>query len=257
MHKLSVAIITLNEELNIERCLESVKTVADEIVVVDSFSTDNTHAICKRHGVRFSAHPFEGHIQQKNHALSLCSHPYVLSMDADEALSPRLTASILSEKEKGFADGYTLNRLNNYYGKWVRLGGCYPDRKMRLVRKEWAIWSGTNPHDKLIITHKQAQIKHLKGDLLHYTILSLDEHRKAVDYYAEIGAKALFEKGTAAPWLLVYLSPLAKFFQSYILLLGFLEGSRGWHIARLSSKGKYLKYMKLRKLYRENATEIP
>lgn len=249
MHKLSVAIITLNEEFNIERCLESVKTVADEIVVVDSYSTDNTQVICQKHGVRFSTHPFEGHIQQKNHALSLCKYPFVLSLDADEALSPRLTESILQQKKNGFADGYTLNRLNNYYGKWVRLGGCYPDRKLRLARKEYARWAGTNPHDKLTITKPNAEIRHLRGDLLHYTIPTLEEHRKAVDYYAEIGAKALFEKGTAAPWLLVYLSPLARFFQSYVLLLGFLEGSRGWHIARLSSMGKYLKYKKLRALY--------
>lgn len=252
MQKLSVAIITLNEELNIERCLESVKTVADEIVVVDSHSTDHTQAICNRHNVRFFTHPFEGHIQQKNYALSLCKFPFVLSLDADEALSARLVESIMKEKEKGFADGYTLNRLNNYYGKWVRLGGCYPDRKLRLARNEYAQWAGTNPHDKLTITKLNAQIRHLQGDLLHYTIPTLEAHRKAVDYYAEIGAKALFEKGTAAPWLLIYLSPLAKFFQSYVLLLGFLEGSRGWHIARLSSMGKHLKYKKLRALYRRN-----
>jgi glycosyltransferase involved in cell wall biosynthesis len=254
MDKLSVAIITYNEGKNIRRCLESVSAVADEIVVVDSFSTDDTRLICEDFGVKFSTNPFEGHIQQKNHALTLCSHKHVLSLDADEALSKKLLDSILSEKAKGFKDAYCMNRLTNYCGKWIHFGGWYPDRKVRLVHKDKARWGGINPHDKLI-PDKTVKPCRLKGDILHYSINSLDEHKKVVANFSGISAKALHDRGVKTSLSMVYLSPTFKFVQSYFFQLGFLEGVRGWHIARLSAKAKYLKYKKLRKLNLAKAAE--
>jgi glycosyltransferase involved in cell wall biosynthesis len=127
MKKLSVTIITFNEEKHIDRCLRSVKGVADEIVVVDSLSRDNTKEICLSHSVVFIEQPFLGYVEQKNFALSITSHEHVLSLDADEALSDELAASVLKEKEKEFpADGYTMNRFNYYCGKWIRHGTYYP-----------------------------------------------------------------------------------------------------------------------------------
>jgi len=250
MDKLSVAIITKNEERNIGRCLDSVVGLADEIVVVDSGSDDRTQEICSAYGVVFNVHPFQGHIEQKNLALNLCSHRHVLSLDADEALSPRLFDTILSEKSKGFKDGYSMNRKTFYCGKWIRFGGWYPDRKIRLVNRKMYSWGGTNPHDRLIALSSGVQPLHLKGDLLHYSINTLDEHRKVVENFSSIAAKAMFTQGKNVGGLKKYNSALFRFLQSYLLTLGFLEGRHGWHIARLSARAKYLKYKKLEQLNR-------
>ncbi|MFN9801337.1 MAG: glycosyltransferase family 2 protein, partial [Bacteroidota bacterium] len=149
MPTISAAIITYNEEKNIRRCLESLQGVADEIVVVDSGSTDSTAALCSAYGVRILVHPFEGHIQQKNYALNQCTGDWILSLDADEALSPELRASVLRVKNHLTSPAYQVNRLTNYCGHWVRYCGWYPDRKVRLVQRGKARWTGVNPHDRL------------------------------------------------------------------------------------------------------------
>src|SRR6476620_7997347 len=148
MIKLSVVIITFNEERNIGRCLKSVKEVADEIVVLDSFSKDKTREICESHGARFIQHAFDGHIQQKNRAITFAAYPHILSLDADEALDETLIDSIKKIKQNFTKDGYYLNRLTNYCGHWVRHCGWYPDRKLRLADSRKGHWTGVNPHDK-------------------------------------------------------------------------------------------------------------
>ena len=130
MTKLSVVIITFNEEKNIARCLASIENIADDIVVVDSFSTDKTEQICLKFKVRFIQHKFEGHIQQKNWALQHAKYPHVLSLDADEALDEKLKSQIESIKGNWIADGYTMNRLTNYCGQWIKHCGWYPDKKL-------------------------------------------------------------------------------------------------------------------------------
>ncbi|MEI6021287.1 MAG: glycosyltransferase family 2 protein, partial [Bacteroidota bacterium] len=144
MIKLSVVIITHNEEKNIERCLLSVQTFADEIVVLDSFSNDHTEAICAKYNVIFLQHVFDGHIQQKNRAITHASHQHVLSLDADEALSETLIQSILNVKQNFENDGYYMNRLTNYCGHWVKHCGWYPDQKLRLWNKSKGEWTGQN-----------------------------------------------------------------------------------------------------------------
>lgn len=253
MNALSVSIITFNEEKNIKRCLESVKDIADEIVVVDSFSTDRTREICASFGVRFSTHPFEGHIQQKNIAISLCTHDFVLSLDADEALSAELKQSIMAEKQNGFQEAYTMNRLTNYCGSWIRHCGWYPDVKTRLMRKSIGKWAGSNPHDKFEF-FKPLNINHLAGDLLHFSYYTTEDHHKQVEYFTTIGAQSYFEQGKKANLAKLYLSPIAKFIRDYFFNLGILDGRAGWQVCTISAGATFIKYKKLRKLHLQSKT---
>lgn len=251
MTSLSVMIITLNEEKNIRRCIESVKEVADEIIVVDSFSADKTREICMSLNVIFIEHAFAGYITQKNFALSKASNRYVLSLDADESLSEELARSVLDEKEKDFpADGYTMNRFNFYCGKWIKHGSYYPDRKLRLLNTQKGKWGGTDPHDKIEM-RESAIVKQLNGDLLHYTYESFEDHQQKARQFSSIAAKALFEKGKRASWLKLLFSPAWAFFHGFILKLGFLDGYAGFMIAKISANQSYLKYKKLIQLYKE------
>ncbi len=251
MIKLSVVIITFNEEQNIKRCLESVKEVADEIVVLDSFSTDNTEAICKNYGVNFFTHTFDGHIQQKNRAITYASSPYILSVDADEALSEELKRSILQKKKNWDADGYTLNRLTNYCGKWIHHCGWYPDRKLRLFDSRKGKWAGLNPHDKYFMD-KGAVVKHLKGDLLHYSYYTVEQHHQQTEKFSTIAAKSLFDKGKKTSFLNIWFSPLIRFIRDYFFNLGFLDGKTGLTICLISAGGTKKKYQKLKKLKKQD-----
>lgn len=247
MPALSVIIITYNEERNIGRCLESLGDLPDEVVVVDSFSTDATARICEAHGVRFVQHPFGGYIEQKNYALSLAIHPQVLSLDADEALSDELRHSLVDAKAYWPADGYTMNRLTNYCGQWIRHSGWYPDRKLRLFDRRLGYWGGTNPHDRLEMPDS-ARAMHLAGDLLHYSYYSVDEHLKRARKYAQIAAEAMHSKGQRSTYAHVVLSPVFKFFRNYLLKGGFLDGRAGWTICRIAALETYWKYSLLREI---------
>lgn len=247
--KLSGVIITYNEERNIGRCLSSLKDICDEILVLDSFSTDQTEAICRTYGVRFEQHPFEGHIQQKNEALHRATHDWVLSLDADEALSPELKDAILALKENTPQQlGYSMNRLTNYCGKWIHHSGWYPDVKLRLVYKAGAYWGGINPHDQLFVNDNR-DLQHLTGDLLHYSYYTKADHFKQITYFSEIAAKELFARQIKSSIPLIILKVLAQFTKSYWIKLGFLDGLAGWHIATRSAYATYLKYTLLRKLW--------
>ena len=161
---LSVVIITFNEERNIGRCLESVMGLAEEIIVVDSFSTDNTREICEQYGVRFLENEFHGHIEQKNWAKEQAKFDYILSLDADEALDQELYREIMEVKQNWQGDAYKMNRLTNYCGKWIHHSGWYPDTKLRLFDRKKGDWGGNNPHDKFIM-ESDSNILYLKGDI--------------------------------------------------------------------------------------------
>ena len=249
MIKLSVVIITFNEEKNIERCLTSVKKIADEIVVLDSFSKDKTQAICERYGVNFFQHAFDGHIQQKNRAVTYAKNSHVLSLDADEALDETLVKSIMAIKSNFNKDGYYMNRLTNYCGHWVRNCGWYPDKKLRLWDKAKGEWTGINPHDKYELFEGDKNAGYLKGDILHYSYYTIEDHYKQVDYFTSIASKAYFEKGKRAPLFKLIINPIAKFIDHYFLKLGFLDGHAGFLISKISAYATYLKYKKLKKLY--------
>lgn len=230
----------------------SVKEVADEIVVLDSFSTDQTQAICAKYGVKFFQHAFDGHIQQKNRAITYASYPHVLSLDADEALDGTLKKSILAVKNDFQKDGYYMNRLTNYCGHWVRHCGWYPDEKLRLWDSRKGHWTGVNPHDKYELFEEDKNTGHLEGDILHYSYYSVEDHYKQVEYFTSIASKAYFEKGKKAPIYKLIVNPVAKFIDHYFLHLGFLDGKAGYLISRISAYAAYLKYKKLRQLTYQN-----
>lgn len=246
MIKLSVAIITLNEELNILRCLDSVQPIADEIVIIDSGSTDKTIELINNKDLTVIHQAFLGHIEQKNLAISKCNNDFILSLDADEALSESLIESIKQVKINWVYDAYSFNRLTNYCGQWIKHCGWYPDEKIRLFKKGLATWGGTNPHDKLIV--QSHNVKHIEGDLLHYSFYSVEQHKKQIEYFTDISSKALFEKGKKTNFLQIVFSPVTKFLQSYFLQLGVIEGKYGFIISWLSAGAKYKKYSKLMQL---------
>ena len=250
MKKCSVVIITFNEEKNIERCLQSVKEIADEIVVVDSFSTDSTKSICLKYGARFIENPFAGYIEQKNFALAQAMNEYVLSLDADEAIDGLLKQHILEEKQKGFPyDSYQMNRSNYFCGRWIKHGSWYPDKKIRLVNKEKAKWGGINPHDKMVVQQPYT-LKWLAGDILHYTYYTLEELVLQTNRFTTIQAKAMFEEGKKASFIKLYISPLSAFITGYFIKLGFLDGYDGFVVARSVAYATMLKYAKLLQLWR-------
>lgn len=249
MPEISVVIITYNEEKNISRCIDSVKDVADEIVVLDSFSSDATKEICLAKGVSFYEHAFDGHIQQKNRAVTYAKYPHILSLDADEALDERLKKSIIKVKNNWEKDGYYMNRLTNYCGHWVKYCNWYPDKKLRLWDSRKGEWRGINPHDKYELFVGDKNTGYLKGDILHYSYYSVGDHYKQVDYFTSIAAKAYFEKGKKASYFKLLVNPIAKFIDHYVLHFGFLDGRAGFLISKISAYATYLKYKKLRDLY--------
>ena len=168
--KLSVVIITFNEERNIERCIRSVEGIADDVVILDSFSKDRTCEIAAMLGARVVQHVFDGHIEQKNLAITHAKFPFILSLDADEALSDELRQSIQEVKNDKHADGYSMSRITNYCGKWIHHCGWYPDTKLRLWDSTKGRWGGINPHDKYEMDAGSGT-ELLKGDILHYLSL--------------------------------------------------------------------------------------
>ncbi len=252
MKKLSVVIITFNEEANIKDCLLSVQGIADEIIVVDSFSTDRTQAICETFELRFVQHKFEGYSEQKNYANELCRFDYILSLDADERLSPALTEAIRKEKDANFpADAYLFNRLNFYCGKAIRHGGWYPDRKIRLWKKSIGKWSGNSLHEELILT-PGAKTKILDGDLLHYSFRSIAQHITQINKFSDLKARMDYEKGRKSNILKIITLPLLKFISLYLIKGGMRDAYYGLVIAVNSAHFTFLRYTKLRELRRKN-----
>jgi len=242
---LSAIIITLNEERNIGRCIESLQTVADEILVVDSFSTDRTKEICTSHGIRFHQNEWKGYSAQKNFAQGLASNDFIISLDADEALSDELAESIRRVKNQKDIRIYSFNRLTNYCGKWIRHGGWYPDIKIRMYDRRKCKWEGSI-HEKLLYPQGEEVIL-LKGDCHHYTFYTVQDHLKQVEKFTTLMAEEEFAKGRRAGWLRISFGPVVKFIRDYLIRGGFMDGKEGFLISRISAYATYLKYSKLRK----------
>jgi len=253
--KISAVIITLNEEKNIQKCIDSVKDVVDEVLVVDSFSSDDTKKIAISLGARVVEHAFEGHIQQKTWAVSQSEFPYVLSLDADEALSTELKKSVLEARNNWNSDGYFFTRINYYCGKWIKHGGWYPDRKLRLWDKRKGKWGGVNPHDQFEMDAGSVT-KHLKGDLLHFSYNRISQHILQNDNFSTIGAHERFDLGKKPSFFKLIFSPAFSFIKNYILKLGFLDGFYGLVIAVNVAHYTFLKYAKLIELHKIKNDEI-
>jgi glycosyltransferase involved in cell wall biosynthesis len=248
MKKISAVIISFNEERDIGRCLESVAGIADEILVLDSFSTDNTESICRNFGVRFEQHEFDGYVSQKNRALRMASHDLVLSLDADEALSETARDEVSRIKEEPEHDGYIFNRRNNFCGHWMRFTTWYPDRKIRLFDRRKAIWTGLDPHDHIRMD-PGSRVSRLKGDILHWTVRTIAEQELKTEQFARISAKFYFDQGKKPVIGSALIHCVWRWYREYCLHFGFLDGKAGWQVARFSALYVWKKYHYLRQLY--------
>lgn len=250
MQKLSVVIITLNEEANIKACIESIKPIADEIVVVDSGSKDHTTEIAASLGAIVSQHSFQGYIEQKNHGLSLCHHPYILSLDADERLDELLLNEIQSQKQNSFPfDAYEFNRTTFIGDQPVLHGAWYPDRKIRLIKNGIGIWQGKGVHESLKIN--STNIYTLKGNILHYSYKNFGELFEKTKKYANLAAEFLHKENKTISPIFIPIKASARFIKHYFLKLGFLSGSLGWQIGKQQFYEALWKYHQLHKLSRK------
>jgi glycosyltransferase involved in cell wall biosynthesis len=247
MKGISAVIITRNEADNIARCLISLQLLVSEVIVVDAESTDDTTRIATEHGARVIVRKWTDYSDQKNFANAQARGAYILSLDADEAISAELRASLMEAAQRELNGAYRVNRLTNYCGTWVRHGGWYPDAKVRLFPKEGSTWQGEHVHEELQLP-KDIAVHHLPGDLLHYSYPTVRSHEERIERYSDLHARKLLAAGKRPGVLKRLFSPVVKFMQGYFLRLGFLDGSAGYSIARLSARAVRLKYAKLQRL---------
>ena len=241
--KISATIITYNEERNIARSIESLRC-ADEIVVVDSGSSDRTVEIAEKLGARIFDSPWPGYSKQKNTAAERASYDWILSIDADESLSEALEAEIWQLKKNGPEfDAYTMPRMAKYLGRWIRHSGWYPDRKIRLYHRARASWVGDFVHESV---KTDGRVGHLESNLLHFTCDSLSEHLKTMDRYTTLAAEQLLAAEETVTWGRLIFEPPWTFCRTYFLKLGFLDGVEGLAIANMAALYNFVKYAKAR-----------
>ncbi len=242
--KLSVVIITLNEEDRLENALKSCVDIADEIVLVDSYSTDNTIRIAEKYGAVIFKNKFMDYGSQKNFAMEKASYPWILNLDADERVSDRLKQEILElkriEETQIPVDGFLIKRKTSYLGKWIVHSGWYPDRKLRLFRKSKSRWRG-RIHEGLILDGPTAKIE---GDILHFTYRDMDDHIQRINRYSRMQGEDIAAKKKKALYLRALLLPPVTFLRFYVWKMGILDGFPGLVIALVSSWGTALKYLK-------------
>jgi glycosyltransferase involved in cell wall biosynthesis len=243
MTKISACIISYNEEKKIEDCLKSLDGVADEIIVVDSLSTDKTLQIAANYTDKIIHQSFLGHVAQKNLAVSKTQYDWVLNLDCDERLSLRLKQSILEVKDKlDQFDAYQMARKTFYIYRW--LNHCwYPDKKIRLFNKHKARWVGLQLHEKVLVDGGKVHL--LSGDILHYSFDSVSAHIQTIDNFTEIGAGEIIKKGKKVTILTPYSHALWTFIRMYILQRGFLDGFAGLVASTLSFMHVFVKYTKV------------
>ncbi len=247
MPALTATLISYNEELDLPRALASLVGVADEIVVVDSGSTDRTCEIARQFDARVFNRKLDNLGSQKNYAASLASNDWILSLDCDEELSPELRDSVLRwKKEAPVEIGYDFSRLSNYIGGWIRHSGWYPEYKLRLYRRDGGKFVGV-PHDAVKLDG-DPPVGRLKGHLYHYTVRSFAEHEAKIEAFSNMAAEDMFEHGRKSWRAAMIFAPPWTFFQKLVIQLGLLDGYRGWLIAWMSAKYIYVKYRKLGRL---------
>jgi glycosyltransferase involved in cell wall biosynthesis len=243
--KITATIITLNEERNIARAMESLRC-CDEILVLDSGSTDRTMELAANLGARVVEGVWPGYATQKNRAAEHAAHDWILSLDADEALSEALEAEIWALKKRGpVFDAYTVPRLAKYMGRWILHGGWYPDRKVRLYNRNKARWVGDFVHESVKV---DGRVGHLESNLLHFTCDSLSEHLRTMDRYTTLAAEELVARKEKIGLNKLIVDPAWTFLKSYVFQRGFLDGLEGLTIAHMAAIYTFLKYAKARNM---------
>jgi glycosyltransferase involved in cell wall biosynthesis len=248
--KITARINTFNEEDNIGAALESVQW-ADELLVVDSFSQDRTVAIARERGARVVSYEFKGYGDKHNYADSLCTHPWVLAIDADERVTPELRDELLRLKQRDDADvdGFRIARRTWYLDRWIKHSGWYPDYQTRLYRRALTRWEGESPHEAPKV---RGRVATLTGDLLHYTRRNLREHLEVMNRYTDISAEARWRSGKHVSWLRLGLAPGWTFLRSYVFKQGFRDGVAGLIIAYLAAYYVHVKDAKVIELERQS-----
>jgi glycosyltransferase involved in cell wall biosynthesis len=241
--KISACVIAYNEEAKIRRCLQSL-TWCDEIVVVDSFSTDRTVEICREFTSRVYQREWLGYVGQRNLVREISNHSWILFLDSDEEVSPGLRDEILAEFERGTGAylGYEFPRQVYYLGKWIQHGEWYPDVKLRLFKKAHGRTEGQEPHDRVVVN---GPVKRLKHAVWHYTYDDMHDHVETLNRFSTITAQQKFVQGYPFRWTDLLLRPPLRFLKGYFLRGGFLDGTHGLMIALLSAFGALMKYGKL------------
>jgi glycosyltransferase involved in cell wall biosynthesis len=240
MPRLSAIIITRNEASNIGDCLDSL-AFCDERIVVDSDSTDGTLLIAREKGARIATHGWKGFGPQKNYALSLAHGDWVLSIDADERVTPELAAEIRKAINEGSADGFELSRRSSFCGRMMRHSGWFPDRVLRLFRREKGRFTDDSVHERVVCDGKTARLKNL---LLHYPVGRLEDAIRRIDQYSTLGAEKLAASDRKVSFFSGIAHGAGTFLRVYLLKLGFLDGAAGFMLAVANAEGAYYRYMK-------------
>ena len=244
---LSATIITLNEENNLRACLESLG-FADEIIILDSGSRDQTLTIAREFTDKIYQEPWQGFARQKNLAQEKAQGPWILNIDADERVTAGLQEEILSVlKEDSFRVGYRIPRKNFFRGQWIRHSGWYPNYQLRLYRKEAGTFAPREVHEQVIV---QGKIGSLKHPLEHFTYNSVSDYLKRMDRYSDLSAKQYHQEGKRVSWPEILARTQFTFFKMWVLQKGFLDGANGLVLAALYSYYTFVKYIKLKEMNR-------
>lgn len=261
----SACLITFNEERNLPAALASVD-FADEVIVVDSHSTDRTREVAaafrgrdredREVRPRVIERDWAGHVEQKNFAIDQAAHDWVLCLDADERVSPELRREVEAAlaADAPAADGYSMPRRTFYLGRWILRSGWYPDRKVRLFRRSRGRWGGTNPHDHVYV---EGGVRVLQGDLYHFSYRSMADHIRTINSFTDIAAREKVKARVRWPVLRMLLQPPFKLFKMFVLKQGFRDGAAGFIVAVLGSMYVFLKYAKLWELENERWRTAP
>jgi len=252
MTNLSTVIITYNEEDKIERCIQSAQAVSDEIIILDSFSTDRTVEIATELGAKVHTQKFEGFINQRRASIELAQYELILALDADEYLSTELELEIMYLKENSTADSYRLNRLSSIAGHWIWNGSWHPDYIIRLFHKDKITNGGESPHDK-IIPNKGTSTSRLKGILFHDAHDTIEDRIESIQRHSTVAAKAKYARGQKSNYIRMHLKTGWKFMVEYIFKMGVMDGYYGWIAAKTTAQYIYLREKKIIELQKNKS----